>query len=425
MRILVIGQGGREHALVWKLAQSPRVEKVYCAPGNAGTDADGQNVRLPEDDHREIIHFCQRERVGLVVIGPEAPLVSGLADSLRAAGILTFGPSQNAALLEGSKVFCKRLLRKANVPTGDFHVFSDIAAVETYLEAHPGPCVVKADGLAAGKGAIVCDDEVSALAAARRMLVDHEFGDAGAKILIEERLEGQEASLLAITDGRTILPLEPCQDHKRAYDGDQGPNTGGMGAYCPTPIVDDALRDMVEREVLVPTVHFLRTEKRPFQGVLYAGLMLTAAGPKVLEYNVRFGDPECQPLLMRLRSDLAEILLATAQGRLDEISIEWDPRPSVCVVVASGGYPAMYKKGLPIRGLEQADALEGVKVFHAGTKRDGERVVSSGGRVLGVTALGDDLRAAQSRAYEAVKAIKLTDAMYRADIADKALGEKD
>jgi phosphoribosylamine--glycine ligase len=420
MRVLVVGSGGREHALVWKLAQSPEVQNVFCAPGNAGTARHGQNVRIAIDDHREFVRFAQRERIDLVVIGPEAPLVAGLADDLRRAQIRVFGPSKEAALLEGSKVFCKRLLRKSNVPTAEFNVFREPSSVETYLAAHPGPCVVKADGLAAGKGVIVCDDAQQAREAAKRMLARREFGDAGSQILIEERLVGREASVLAITDGSTIAVLDPCQDYKRAYDGDLGPNTGGMGAYCPAPTVTPESMAVIERDILVPVVHFLRRERRPFQGVLYAGLMLTSTGPKVLEFNVRFGDPECQPLLMRLKSDFAELLLAVAEGRLDRQSLEWDPRVGVCVVVASEGYPGPYKTGVPIHGLDEAAAFDDVMVFHAGTTLDDERVVTSGGRVLAVTALGANMHAARARAYEAAGRIRFTGARYRRDIAADA-----
>lgn len=423
MRFLVIGQAGREHALVWKLAQSPLATQVYCAPGNAGTAIDGVNVPIAENDHREIVHFCKREKIDLVVIGPEAPLVAGLADDLRQAGILVFGPSKAAAELEGSKAFCKRLLRREGVPSSDFHVFRDLAGVQNFLQARPGPCVVKADGLAAGKGVVVCDDTAAALAAAQRMLEAGELGPAGQSILIEERLHGEEVSVLAITDGATLLVLDACQDHKRAFDGDRGPNTGGMGAYCPTPLITAPLLAEVEQKILIPVLHALKVERRPFQGVLYAGLMLTSAGPKVLEFNVRFGDPECQPLLLRLRSDLAAMLLAAANGRLRAVTAEWDPRPAVCVVMASGGYPSIYKKGLPIRGLEEvAAALPDVKVFHAGTKQDDGRIVTAGGRVLGVTALGADLGAARARAYAAVDHVKFTGAMVRRDIAARALG---
>lgn len=421
MRVLVVGQGGREHALVWKLSQSPKVTKLYCAPGNAGTALEAENVAIQETDHQELLRFCKREKVRLAIVGPEAPLVAGVADVLRSEGIGVFGPSKGAALLEGSKIYCKQLLRKANVPTADFRIFDRIDAVDAYLEAHAKPCVVKADGLAAGKGAVVCQTPEMALAAAKRMLVDREFGDAGAQIIIEEMLDGPEVSLLAVTDGSTILSMEACQDHKRAFDNDQGPNTGGMGAYCPTPLVNPELVAKIESDILIPVVHAMRRDKRPFQGLLYAGLMLTSAGPKVLEFNVRFGDPECQPLLMRLKTDLAELLLAAVEGRLSEVQLEWDPRPAVCVVMASGGYPSMYRKGIPIRGLDEAGEVPDTKVFHAGTRRDGQRIVTNGGRVLGVTALGDTLPEAKDRAYQAVRKIQFADAMFRTDISDKAL----
>jgi phosphoribosylamine--glycine ligase len=422
VKVLVVGQGGREHALAWKLAQSPKVSRVYVAPGNGGTAVDCTNVPIRADDVREIVRFCVKESIDLAVVGPEGPLVAGLVDELQKASITVFGPTRDAALLEGSKIFCKKLLKKAKVPTADFRTFKSFEQVKEHLEAHPFGCVVKADGLAAGKGAIVCDDPASARRAAKRILVDREFGDAGNEILIEELLEGQEVSLLALTDGRTITTLELCQDHKRAHDGDQGPNTGGMGAYCPAPLLSADEIAAVERDVLIPTIHEMRAQRRPFQGVLYAGLMITPAGPKVLEYNVRFGDPECQPLLMRLKTDLFDLLHATAKGRLADVAVEWDPRPAVCVVIASGGYPGAYKTGLPIRGLEDAARLPDVKVFHSGTTLDDDgRTLTAGGRVLTVTALGDDLVAAKARAYEAVAKISFTGAFHRTDVADKAI----
>jgi phosphoribosylamine--glycine ligase len=313
------------------------------------------------------------------------------------------------------------LLQKAKIPTASFHVFDDIENATAHILANQGPCVVKADGLAAGKGAIVCKNEQEALAAVRRILVDQEFGRAGDRVIIEDRLVGPEVSVLAITDGSTIVPLPPCQDHKAIFDGDEGPNTGGMGAYCPAPVLTGEQLASVESDVLVPVAHAMRQAKRRFQGVLYAGLMMTPGGPKVLEFNVRFGDPECQPLLMRLKTDLAEVLMATAMGKLGDLEIEWDPRPAVCVVMASAGYPGPYKKGLPIRGLDDAAKLDDVKVFHAGTKRDGDRIVTNGGRVLGVTALGETLAEAQRRAYEAVSLIHFEGAQYRRDIANKAI----
>jgi phosphoribosylamine--glycine ligase len=426
---LVIGSGGREHALVWRLASSPSVSKVYCAPGNAGTAIDATNVPIKENEDRHLIDFCKKQSIDLVVIGPEGPLAAGLSDALRKAGFAVFGPSKSAAELEASKIFCKELLSKASIPTGEYQVFHTMDQVEQYLAVHPGKqMVVKCDGLAAGKGAIVCADDVEAYRAAKLMLVNKEFGVAGERIIIEEFLEGPEVSILCLTDGRTILPLESCQDHKRAYNGDQGPNTGGMGVYSPAPILSPDQMSLVEREILVPTLHAMRSAKRPFQGLLYCGVIVTRKGPKVLEYNVRFGDPECQTLMLRLKGDLGKLLMACAVGKLAEQTIEWDDRAAVCVVMASGGYPGAYKTGIPIHGLEKFIATpkpgkladDFVKVFHAGTKNDGERIVTAGGRVLNVVALGDDLVRAKSNAYRAVNEIKFTGAMYRTDISDKA-----
>ena len=430
MNVLVVGNGGREHALAWKIAQSPRVERVFVAPGNAGTAEDAENVEISPTDFPKLIKFAKQNNVSLTVVGPEAPLAAGIVDAMQAAQLRVFGPSKAAAQLEGSKVFCKNLLRNADVPSADYHVFRDAESAQRFVtDRYPEkdqevPLVVKADGLAAGKGVIVCSRREHVLEAIQRIIVDREFGDAGREIIFEERLDGQEASVLAITDGRTIVTLTPAQDHKSAYDGDEGPNTGGMGAYCPTSLVDHDMLAWIEEHVLVPTVHAMKRLRRPFSGVLYAGLMITRQGPKVLEYNVRLGDPECQPLLMRLRSDLVEVLEATVDRRLDEIApLEWDPRPAVCVVMAAEGYPGKYDSGQPIRGLAQAAALPDVKVFHAGTKLVDGRVVTSGGRVLGVTALGDSISAAKLQAYTAVKCIRWPGAWCRKDISDKALCE--
>lgn len=424
MKILVVGNGGREHALAWKLAQSPRASRVFVAPGNAGTALDAENVDIPATDIAQIVKFAKQNEIGLTVVGPEAPLVEGMVDALQEAGLRAFGPSKAAAMLEGSKVFCKNLLRHADVPSADYRVFRDAPSATNYLtERDDTPVVVKADGLAAGKGVVVCRNRAEALEAVERIAGEREFGEAGNQLVIEERLVGHEASVLAITDGRTIVTLPAAQDHKPAYDGDQGPNTGGMGAYCPTPLVDDNLLSKVEELVLVPTVHQMKRGRRPFRGVLYAGLMITKQGPKVLEYNVRFGDPECQPLLMRLKSDLLDVLEATVDGRLDEIGpLEWDPRPAVCVVMASEGYPGSYEKGHPIRGLSDAAALPDVKVFHAGTSLVQDQVVTTGGRVLGVTALGDSIAKAKYAAYQGVKCIRWQGAWCRTDISDKAIG---
>ncbi len=423
MNVLIIGNGGREHALAWKIAQSPRADRVFVAPGNAGTAADAENVDIPSADFGRLIKFAQENQVGLTVVGPEVPLTAGIADAFAAARLRVFGPAKSAAELEGSKVFCKNLLRHADVPTADYRVFRSAERAITFLrEREDVPVVVKADGLAAGKGVIVCSGRNEALAAVDRIARAKEFGEAGNQIVIEERLDGQEASVLAISDGQTIVTLPPCQDHKRAFDGDTGPNTGGMGAYCPTPALDDAALRWVEEHVLVPTVHAMKRARRPFRGVLYAGLMLTNQGPKVLEYNVRFGDPECQPLLMRLKSDLLDVLEATIDGKLDSIAPPvWDPRPSVCVVMASEGYPGKYQTGRAIRGLEQAAKVPDVKVFHAGTATAAGQVVSNGGRVLGVTALGSTVAAAKLQAYTAVKAIRWDGAWCRKDISDRAI----
>lgn len=422
MKVLVVGQGGREHALVWKLKQSPSVTRVYCAPGNAGTTRDGENVDISATDTERLIKFARAEDIGLTVIGPEVPLVNGAVDAFDAAGLKVFGPSKLAAELEGSKVFCKEVLRHAAIPTAEAKVFSDAEAAESYVnDREQTPLVVKADGIAAGKGVVVCAEKAQALDAIKRIMRTKEFGEAGKRVVIEERLDGQEASILALTDGSTIVPLDTAQDHKAAFDDDQGPNTGGMGAYSPAPLINAELMDQIIGQVLVPTVHAMNKRGRPFKGILYAGIMITHQGPKVLEFNVRFGDPEAQPLLMRLKSDLAEVLLAVAEGRLAELPpLEWDPRPAVCVVMAAAGYPGPYDSGHPIRGLEDAEKLADLKVFHAGTVlRDGH-VVTNGGRVLGVTALGDNIGAAKLRAYQGVKCIRWDGAWCRHDISDKA-----
>ncbi len=428
MNVLVVGNGGREHALAWKISQSPHADRVFVAPGNAGTALDAENVDIPASEFSKLIKFAQQNRVELTIVGPEAPLADGMVDSFQKARLRVFGPSKAAAQLEASKVFCKNMLHNADVPTADCRVFRDATSATRFvtdrypLSDQAVPLVVKADGLAAGKGVIVCSNRDEALDAIDRIGTRMEFGEAGREIVIEERLDGQEASVLAITDGRTIVTLPPAQDHKPAYDGDLGPNTGGMGAYSPTPLVDDKMLNWVEEHILVPTVHAMKRSRNPFRGVLYAGLMMTHQGPKVLEYNVRFGDPECQPLLMRLKSDLLDVLNATVDGRLDELApLEWDPRPAVCVVMASEGYPGAYEKGKPIRGLDEAAKLSDVKVFHAGTGTVDGNVVTSGGRVLGVTALGNSISSAKLQAYTAVKCIRWPGAWCRKDISDKAL----
>ena len=428
MKVLVVGNGGREHALAWKLGQSKKVEKVFVAPGNAGTARDAENVDVAATDIPGLVQFAKSQAIDLTVIGPEAPLVAGLADAMEQEGLKVFGPSRAAAELEGSKVFCKNLLHTANIPTASYQTFKTGGDAERYIKDRypepdePVPVVVKADGLAAGKGVIVCDTRHDALQAIDRIASQREFGEAGNELIIEEKLTGPEASVLAITDGETIITLPAAQDHKPAHDGDTGPNTGGMGAYSPTPVVDEAMMAKIEADVLVPVVHAMKRARRPFKGILYAGLMLTPAGPKVLEFNVRFGDPECQPLLMRLQSDLFDVLEAAADGRLSELEpLQWDERPGTCVVMASEGYPGSYDKGHEISGIDNADALEDVKVFHAGTTIADGQVLTNGGRVLGVTALGSTISQAKLNAYSGVKEIRWRGAWCRKDISDKAL----
>jgi phosphoribosylamine---glycine ligase len=428
MKVLIIGNGGREHALAWKIRQSPRVKDIFVAPGNAGTAIDAVNVDISATDIAGLVSYAKSEKIDLTVVGPEAPLALGIVDALESERLRVFGPSRAAAQLEASKAFCKNVLRQADIPTADFQVFREADDAMRFIKGkYPGehdrcPVVVKADGLASGKGVIVCKRRNDALEAIDRICRNKEFGSAGSQLVIEDRLDGQEASILAITDGRTILPLPPAQDHKPAFDGDTGPNTGGMGAYCPTPMVDDSMLAWIEEHVLVPTVHTMKRNRKPFKGVLYAGLMLTQAGPKVLEYNCRFGDPECQPLLMRLKSDIVDILDAVVDGCLDQIQTpEWDPRPAICVVMASQGYPGEYQTGQPITGIAEADLLPDVKVFHAGTKLVDGTVVAAGGRVLGVTALGENISIAKLNAYTAVQMVRWQGSWCRKDISDKAV----
>jgi phosphoribosylamine--glycine ligase len=428
MKVLVIGKGGREHALVWKLAQSPRVTQVFCAPGNAGTALEGVNVPIDVNDFDYLIRFAKKENIGLTVVGPEDPLAGGIVDAFQSHGLRIFGPSKAAAQIEASKVFSKKMMRHADVPTAEFRVFDHPEPARKYIETREYPVVVKADGLAAGKGVLVCATTEEALDAVNRIMVREEFGrTAGRQIVIEKRLEGEELSILALVAGRTIVPLAPSQDHKRAFDDDTGPNTGGMGAYSPAPLGTPKLLDDIETDALVPTVHAMKRARVPFRGVLYAGVIVTNQGPRILEYNCRLGDPETQPVLMRLKTDLCELLEAVVDDRLGEFAeerLQWDPRPAVCVVMASGGYPGSYAKGKLIQGLDDAAKLPDVKVFHAGTRLEaGGAVLTDGGRVLGVTALGDTLAEAKARAYEAVGKISFPGAFYRKDIADKAIGK--
>jgi phosphoribosylamine---glycine ligase len=424
MNVLVVGRGGREHALVWKLAQSRRVERVFCAPGNAGTAQDGINAVIETTDFDRLIRFARKENIELTVVGPEEPLALGIVNAFQKSGLRIFGPSQDAAQIEASKVFAKQLMRHADVPTAEFRVFDHPDPARHYLETREYPVVVKADGLAGGKGVIVCSDTEDALEAITRIMVREEFGRAaGRQVVIEKRLEGPELSIQALVSGRTIVPLQPTQDHKAALEGDEGPNTGGMGAYCPTPLASVELMQDIESSILVPAVHALKRSRRAFRGLLYAGIMVTNQGPRVLEFNCRFGDPETQPLVMRLRTDLLDLIEAVVEDRLAEFSeerLDWDRRPAVCVVMASQGYPGSYGRGKVITGLEAAGKLPDVKVFHAGTRLEKDVIVTDGGRVLGVTALGDTLAKAKQRAYEAVACIHFQGAFYRRDIADKA-----
>ena len=421
MKVLVIGSGGREHALAWRLADSPHVNDLYVAPGNAGTAELATNVPIKDSDIDGLLKFARDKKIDLTVVGTEDPLVLGLVDVFTRAGLKVFGPCAAAARLEGDKAFSKELMQQHAIPTADSRTFTDYQAARQYMAARDVPLVVKAAGLAKGKGVIVCDEPSQAMRAAEKIMVERIFGDAGDAIVVEERLYGQEASLLAFIDGQNIYPMEAAQDHKPIGEGDTGPNTGGMGAYSPTPIVDARIMQEVEEQVLVPVVHAMNRAGTPYKGVLYVGLMLTAGGPKVLEFNCRFGDPETQPIMVRLKSDLFEAMMATAEGKLDSVTLEWDDRPAVCVVLASGGYPDKYATGKEIIGLKEAAALPDTWVFHAGTKLDGKKVVTAGGRVLGVTALGDTIGDVQRRAYAAVDKIHFEGMYCRRDIASKAL----
>lgn len=423
MRILVIGGGGREHALCWALARSSSCTALYCAPGNAGTKASATSVAIAAENVEELVDYAHKQAIDLVVIGPEAPLVAGLADRLKAAGIAAFGPSAAAARLEGSKAFMKDLCARHGIPTAAYGRFTDLEEARAHLHRQGAPIVVKADGLAAGKGVTVAMTLEEAETALEETLVSGRFGDAGGEVVIEEYLEGEEVSFFALCDGTTARPLASAQDHKRAQDGDAGPNTGGMGAYSPAPLMTDALQARVMAEIIEPTIAAMAAEGYPYQGVLYAGLMVTPGGePRLLEYNVRFGDPECQILMLRLESDLAELLMATAEGRLANQEIHWRSESAITVVLAARGYPGSYAKGETIKGLDAAAATEGVTLFHAGTSEGPDSsILSAGGRVLNVCALGADLATARERAYEAIDRIDWPGGFCRRDIAWRAL----
>jgi phosphoribosylamine--glycine ligase len=421
MDVLLVGSGGREHAIAWKLAQSANLGRLYIAPGNAGTSQCGENVPIGACEIDELVDFARQNDIGLAVVGPEDPLAAGAVDAFEAAGIKAFGPGAGAAQLEADKAFAKQLMRSCAISTAEGRVFERFSDAKAYIASRDEAVVIKAAGLAAGKGVFVCDDPADGILAAEQIMCDKTFGAAGERIVVEDKLLGEEASILAFVDGRNIYVMESSQDHKPIGDGDAGPNTGGMGAYSPAPVVTEELMDRITREILVPVVDGMNRNGTPYKGILYAGLMITAGGPRVLEFNVRFGDPETQPILMRLKSDLLEVCMAVCNGTLDEITLQWDPRPAVCVVMASGGYPGNYEKGKEITGLEQAEHLPDVVVFHAGTTCKDDSIVTSGGRVLGVTAAGKKIGDAQTRAYEAVNMIKFEGAYWRRDIAAKAI----
>jgi phosphoribosylamine---glycine ligase len=420
MNILLLGSGGREHALAWKMAASPLVDRLFCAPGNAGIAREAECVDLDIADHAAVIGFCRDNRIGFVVVGPEAPLCAGIVDDLEAAGIKAFGPSRTAARLEGSKGFTKDLCRSAGIPTAAYERFRTAVPAKAYVRERGVPIVVKADGLAAGKGVVVAES-VAEADAAIEMILSGGLGAAGVELVIEEFLKGEEASFFALCDGETALLLASAQDHKRAFDGDQGPNTGGMGAYSPAPIVDPAMSARVMSDIIEPTLRAMKALGAPYRGVLYAGLMITADGPKLIEYNVRFGDPECQVLMPRLMSDLVPALLASRDGVLKSVDLRWYPDAALTVVMAAKGYPGSYAKGSAIDGLDDAAAVEGVEIFHAGTEQRDGHVLANGGRVLDVTALGKTVSEARTRAYDALSRIRWPDGFYRHDIGWRAI----
>ncbi len=422
MKILVIGGGGREHALVWKIAQSPLVTQIYCAPGNPGTASLATNLPIKVEEIDKLLGFAKSEGIDLAVVGPELPLSLGIVDLFREYGVKIFGPSRAAARIEASKAFSKDLMHKYNIPTAAYGVFTEIPAAEAFIRKTGAPIVVKADGLAAGKGVIIAQTEAEAIAAVQDMLSGNAFGDAGSRVVVEEFLTGEEASFLAITDGKFVIPLASAQDHKAIFDGDQGPNTGGMGAYSPAPVVTAEVHQKAMEQVVQRAVDGMAAEGCAYQGIVYAGLMVKDGDVKTLEFNARFGDPECQPLLMRMKSDLVPLLLAVAEGDLSGHSIKWHDQAAICVVMAAEGYPGDYPKGDAITGIEAAEQLTDVTVFHAGTAEKDGRIVTAGGRVLGVTALGDTVAAAIERAYQGVDKISWRGVQFRRDIGKKALG---
>jgi phosphoribosylamine--glycine ligase len=421
MRVLIVGGGGREHAIAWKIAQSTMVKKIFCAPGNAGIASVAECVETAPTDINSLKKFALENSIDLTVVGPELPLTLGIVDAFEQEGLCIFGPAKKAALLEGSKIFAKNLMKEANIPTADFSVFSDPELAKKYVYGKKSPAVIKADGLAAGKGVFPCRSTDSALDAIDRIMIKKEFGDAGNSVVIEDLLEGEEASFICFTDGKTVIPLPSSQDHKPVFDGDSGPNTGGMGAYSPAPVITPEVHESVMNKIMIPLVQALSSRGIKYKGIIYAGLMIENNIPKVLEFNVRFGDPETQPILLRLKSDLVDIINAAVDERLTEVSIICDPRPAVCVVMASGGYPGIYEKQLEISGLDQAENVQNTIVFHAGTSLKNGKIVTNGGRVLGVTSRGETTRKAITNVYSAVEKIHWTGVHFRKDIARKAI----
>ncbi len=425
MKVLVVGGGGREHTIVWKLAQSSKVQKIYCAPGNAGTSELAENIEIKAEDIPNLTDFAEGKKVDLTIVGPEAPLAEGIVDEFRKRNLRIFGPTKEAAELEASKVFAKRLMRKYEIPSGEGEIFNSSDKALRYVDKVGSPIVIKADGLAAGKGVTVCKTVEEAKEAINFTMVEKRFGDAGNRVIVEECLIGEEASYIAFTDGETVVPMVTSQDHKPVYDGDKGPNTGGMGAYSPAPVVTEEIDKQIVNEILVPTVKGMAKEGRKYKGGLYCGLMVTEDGPKVLEFNVRFGDPENQVILPRLKSDLVEIVDACIDENLSEINLDWSNEACVCVVVASGGYPGSYEKGKEIKGLDEISKMDGVVAFHAGTAKKNGKIVTNGGRVLGITALGSTIKGAIDRTYQAVGKIQFEGMHCRRDIGAKALVRKE
>jgi phosphoribosylamine--glycine ligase len=421
MKVLVVGGGGREHALVWKIVQSPEVTKVYCAPGNAGISEQATIIPIMANDLNGLLGFALKEKIDLTIVGPEDPLTKGIVDLFESKGLFIFGASQKAAKIEGSKAFSKEMMKKYHIPTAYYEIFSNQDEAVKYIRKQGAPIVVKADGLAAGKGVIVCRNVEEAIDSVNKIMLGRIFGEAGSRVVIEEYLVGEEASYIAFTDGKTILPLASSQDHKPIYEDDQGPNTGGMGAYSPAPVVTEEVHERIIEKILRPIIHGMGEEGRPYKGVLYAGLMILDGHPKVLEFNARFGDPETQPVVMRMKGDIIPILEACMKGTLSHCRIEWDNRASLCVVMASKGYPGDYEKGKVIEGLKEVSRMEGVFVFHAGTALKDGQMITNGGRVLGVTGLGGDISRAIERTYQAVHKISWDGVHYRTDIGRKAL----